>query len=144
MADGLEIGERHGIMQAGRGENWDSMVLSSEGRRLAITSGDGVQIWDLAARTKLAQFRSVNACMAFSPDGKTLVGGTSDGALHLWNVASGSEITTLAALVSSCRAISFSPDGRSLAAAEVANAIKLWVAPDFEETDRPLPQPKRR
>ena len=109
--------------------------------------GDGVQLLNLASRTKLKEFRhrgmSVDP-MAFSPDGKTLVGGTGDGALHLWNVASGSEIAMLAGHVSACRSVSFSPDGRCLATAEVVDTIKLWLAPSFDEIDRPSTAPDKR
>jgi WD40 repeat protein len=52
-----------------------------------------------------------------------------------WIVASGGEITTLPAHVSSCRSISSSSNGHCLATAEVVDPIKLWLAPGFEQTD---------
>jgi WD40 repeat protein len=138
---------RHiGVMRVGAGAQTD--VLALHGQMLAtIGPRHVVQLWDVPSRTKLKDFRqqavSVEA-MAFSPDGKTLVGGTGDGALHLWNVASGSLIATLPVHVSACRAVSFSPDGRCLATADVVDMIRLWTAPSFEEIEGSAPSSGKR
>ncbi|PYJ86528.1 MAG: hypothetical protein DME22_04920 [Verrucomicrobia bacterium] len=132
-------------IRAGRGA--EPGALSFDGRILATISPGGlVKLWDLVSRTQLKEFRFPVGwldSLAFSPGGKTLVGGDIDGK-HFWNVASGNVIATLPAHVSACRSVSFSPDGRCLATAEVVDTIKLWPAPSFDEIKRPSPAAEKR
>jgi WD40 repeat protein len=137
---------RHiGEMRVGAGANAEALALSPDGRFVAAVGPGGVvQLWDLAVRKKLEEFRNPVGWLgplAFAPDGKTLVGGDIDGRLHFWNIASGNVIATLSPHTAGCRAISFSPDGRCLATAEVVDTVRLWPAPPFEEIDRSLPMP---
>jgi WD40 repeat protein len=131
--------QRVGQLQVAPNAGPNALTLSSDGRMLATMGPGGIiQLWDLPSRTRLRDFRHEGVSvepMAFTPDGKTLVGGDIDGSLHFWNVAWGGEIASLPAHVSSIRSVSFSADGRCLATAEVADMIKLWSAPTFEETD---------
>jgi hypothetical protein len=64
-------------------------------------------------------------CLAFSPDGMTLVSGGADQTAKLWNVASGQKIDTLPhkGTVSS---LAFSPDGLTLATATEDSSVTLW------------------
>ena len=52
--------------------------------------------------------------MTFSPDGKTLVVGGSDGKIELWNVFTGENIATFGA-EEGVSSMTFSPDGKTLA-----------------------------
>jgi WD40 repeat protein len=56
-------------------------------------------------------------CVAFSPDGKTLAAGMGSGEVHLFDVASGGQVATLAGHGGTVRWLGFHPDGRSLAVA---------------------------
>ena len=111
------------------------LVYSPDGRFLAAASFDGnVAIWDLATRREphfTSQNRHVN--IAFSPDSKTLAGGSGDDVV-LWNVATGQEILRLA---HPCGFVAFSPNGQILANAGVApgtltSEVSLWLAPRDE------------
>ena len=55
--------------------------------------------------------------MAFARDGKTLVTGSTDGTLIVWDLATGEEVRRYALGVSYPRALALSPDGKTLAAA---------------------------
>ncbi|NCR32919.1 MAG: NACHT domain-containing protein, partial [Microcystis aeruginosa L211-101] len=68
---------------------------------------------------------SVNS-VSFSPDGKTLVSGSDDNTIKLWNVETGQEIRTLKGHYNSVRSVNFSPDGKTLVSGSVDNTIKLW------------------
>ena len=53
---------------------------------------------------------------AFSPDGKTLAMGCSDGTVYLWNVSTGLEMGRLKSRPGRLLKLKFSADGRQLAA----------------------------
>ncbi|MFN9732987.1 MAG: NACHT and WD repeat domain-containing protein, partial [Microcystis sp.] len=62
----------------------------------------------------------------FSPDGKTLVSGSADKTIKLWNVETGQEIRTLKGHDDSVYSVNFSPDGKTLVSGSEDNTIKLW------------------
>ncbi|GBD51975.1 hypothetical protein D3800_02345 [Microcystis aeruginosa NIES-298] len=62
----------------------------------------------------------------FSPDGKTLVSGSWDNTIKLWNVETGQEIRTLKGHDSYVNSVNFSPDGKTLVSGSADNTIKLW------------------
>jgi uncharacterized protein (TIGR03067 family) len=55
--------------------------------------------------------------LAFSPDGRRLAGGASDGAVWIWDASTGKRLLALPGYASSAGAVCFSPDGTLLASA---------------------------
>jgi WD40 repeat protein len=64
--------------------------------------------------------------VAFSPDGKVLAAGASDGEVHLRRVETGDEQTVLRSHENAVAAVAFSPDGRTLATGSYDHAAKIW------------------
>ncbi|MCA2700410.1 MAG: hypothetical protein IM500_08185 [Microcystis sp. M179S2] len=62
----------------------------------------------------------------FSPDGKTLVSGSWDKTIKLWNVETGQEIRTLKGHDNWVNSVNFSPDGKTLVSGSADKTIKLW------------------
>ena len=67
----------------------------------------------------------------FSPDGKTLVSGSYDKTIKLWNVETGQEIRTLKGHDDNVTddyvtSVNFSPDGKTLVSFSSYHTIKLW------------------
>jgi WD40 repeat protein len=73
---------------------------------------------------------NANTCdvwaLAFSPDGKTLAAGRSDGGITLWDVATEKARVTLDAHKRGIHSVAFSPDGKTLASASRDKTIRLW------------------
>jgi hypothetical protein len=65
---------------------------------------------------------------AFSPDGRTIVSGSLDKTLKLWDAATGREIRTLTGHGDAVLAAAFSPDGGTIVSASWDNTLKLWDA----------------
>jgi hypothetical protein len=77
-------------------------------------------------RNRLEGHYSVVNSVNFSPDGKTLVSGSDDNTIKLWNVETGQEIRTLKGHDNSVYSVNFSPDGKTLVSGSWDNTIKLW------------------
>jgi WD40 repeat protein len=67
--------------------------------------------------------------VAFSPDGKTLVSGSWDKTIKLWDVKTGKERATLKGHTEIVWSVAYSPDGKTLASGSYDKTIKLWAAP---------------
>jgi predicted NACHT family NTPase len=64
--------------------------------------------------------------VAFSPDGKLLATGGTDGVVRCWEVTSGRELLTCKGHSNLVRSVAFSPDGKTLATGSGDRTIKLW------------------
>jgi WD40 repeat protein len=64
--------------------------------------------------------------MTFSPDGKLLAIGDSNGEIHLWQVSTFKQVLSLKGHESWVWSVSFSPDGQTLASSSQDCTAKLW------------------
>ena len=64
--------------------------------------------------------------VAISLDGKILATGDSNGAVNLWETASGRELVVCKEHTNWVLAVVFTPDGRTLASGSGDDTIKLW------------------
>src|SRR5271165_6816194 len=73
--------------------------------------------------------------VAFSPHGKTLASGDSNGTIQLWNVATGQQIRPpLNGRAGGVNSVAFSPDGTTLASGS-DNAVQLWNVATGQRTE---------
>jgi hypothetical protein len=67
--------------------------------------------------------------VAFSPDGRRIVSGSSDNTLRLWDAATGKPIgPPLQGHTDPVVSVAFSPDGRRIVSGSDDNTLRLWDA----------------
>ncbi|NEP61611.1 MAG: protein kinase [Symploca sp. SIO2G7] len=76
-------------------------------------------------QTLIGHTNSVNA-VVFSPDGKTLVSGSKDKTINLWDVSTGELLYQGQAHSDSVLSLAISPDGQTLASGSADGTIKIW------------------
>ncbi len=119
------------------GLDWFAVSLRS-GQLVTSGHAERMRIWDLtskAAPRPLGPRESRGPgfnreMLAFSPDGRIIASGNTQGVVVLWDAATGAQLRQLHGLHEGVFAIAFSPDGAFLAAAAgaqgKAGAICLW------------------
>ncbi|MCO5970454.1 WD40 repeat domain-containing serine/threonine protein kinase [Actinoallomurus soli] len=68
--------------------------------------------------------------VAFSADGKILVGGCDDGKVRLWNVATKTDFASLVGHTRSVGPVAISHDGKTIASGSEDSTIRLWNTVD--------------
>ncbi len=105
-----------------------SFAFSSDGTRLASTSGEVVTLWDPATGEPTGVLEGHThwvGAVAFSPDGATLASQAGwDGLVKLWDVETQRTVATIEN-VKGGSAMAFSSDGATLACAS-GYLVKLW------------------
>ncbi len=71
--------------------------------------------------------------VTFSPNGKTMASGYSDGTIRLWDVVSGQETCTLRGHFDLIYFLSYSPDGKTLVSSADDKMTKLWDVQEGRE-----------
>jgi WD40 repeat protein/serine/threonine protein kinase len=129
----------------GPAQNACSVAFSPDGTRVATGSGGGwaprpgvLAVWDAATGRERFTRREREGgieCVAFSPNGQTIVSGDTAGNLIVWDAATGKELFKRTEAGISVLSVAFSPDGRRIAAgygtfqnADVQGRCKLWDA----------------
>ncbi len=62
----------------------------------------------------------------FSPDGKQIVGGASDGVVRLWDAATGKEIRRFEGNQGDLLGVAFAPDGKTVVSAGEDRTVRAW------------------
>jgi len=105
-------------------------VFTPDGRSLVTGSADGWRLWDAATRRQTALAPGAVYSLALSPDGQRLATTAYDlqkpGAITLWDVPGGKQLTVIRGHKDYVTAVAFSPDGKTLATASQDGSVKLW------------------
>ncbi|NUY30844.1 WD40 repeat domain-containing protein [Paraburkholderia sp. JPY303] len=100
-----------------------SIAFNRAGTQLAVSHHGGVTLWaaDTFRGRELA-WRGFHRNVAWSPDGRYLVSGMEENALHGWRLADGADIE-MGGYPGQPRSLSFSADGRFLATSGGMRAV---------------------
>jgi WD40 repeat protein/uncharacterized caspase-like protein len=131
LATGNEVGQVPGL----------ALCWSADGRRLLVQPADGsaVFVWDVASKTRAltlqGDFARIQAA-ATSPDGSFYFTTSDDGAVRLWEAATGRELCQLMSFADGTWIVT-DPEGRFDTNAPDEIRALHWVLPD--DPFRPLP-----
>jgi eukaryotic-like serine/threonine-protein kinase len=104
--------------------------------------------WNIADRLFRGGFLTLKGhkrpvlCLAFSPDGDSIVTGSWDNTLKLWDAIRGQEILTLKGHRDAVACVKFSPDGNWIISGSWDGTVRTWNARTGEEAiliDNPTP-----
>jgi WD40 repeat protein len=135
--DGWSLGVEGRLVDPLTGENSLDLGLTNQhgaafspDGKLFATAGSysGLCVWDRSTGACLNKFHVPRfaSCVAFSPDGKWLAGGSGtqargwggeNGSLNVWDLKTGNPVPTFNMKTISVWGVAFSPDGKRLAAA---------------------------
>jgi WD40 repeat protein len=129
---------------AGNPGRVDHLAWSADGALLALTGfkHDTVRVWDVAAGREQCTFDAIIKgappeprlrSLAFSPDGTTLAGGWTNGAVELWDVTTGTKRATLPGHQAGIVCLGFDREGRRLATGDDNQNIKVWAVSGARE-----------
>jgi WD40 repeat protein len=77
-------------------------------------------------------------CLAWSADGKWLAAGSTLGALHLYDAATGKEHAKIPGIRGQVLGVAWSPDGRWLASSSTDTTVLIWNARRWTKGANPV------
>jgi WD40 repeat protein len=122
-----------------------SLAFDPTGRFLAATGDDPLKsgndllkVWDLTTGAEAFAIEPFDGlgvlfAVAFSPDGRRLVGGGNDQRLKVWDATTGRRIGVIGKHDREIQMLVFSPDGKHLASGSADHTVKLWDATRLDE-----------
>ena len=117
--------------------------LSPDGRSLLVTSVLGVDLIDVATmrrRGALSDTRTIRSFARFTPDGRFIVAGSTDGWARVWSARTLRPVTPrLGRRAGEVLWASISPDGRTLATGTADGVVRLFDLPTHRAIGTPLP-----
>lgn len=114
--------------------HWYVTASSEDGLRYAAARKGSAEaeVLDVDTGAVLAGVETAGdglECLAMSPDGQWLAGGTREGTIELWSTVSGQRLVTLSGHTAPVCELAFSRDGRRLVSAGDNEALRLWALP---------------
>ena len=106
-----------------------SALAVAAGGRLATVGAGRVLLGNLVSAESLALDGAKETkvtCLAFTPDGATLVTGSEAGTLVLWDVATRTPRVTVKGHSGAVRAVASSSDGKTVVSGGADGAVRLW------------------
>lgn len=101
------------------------------------------RLWDVTTGATLVTFAPVTqnntvvsghtnsiTAVAFAPDGATLITGSDDQTVKLWQVSGGAETRTFTGSAARIASVAFSNDGLSVAAGSTDGTVRIWTVAD--------------
>jgi WD40 repeat protein len=121
----------------------DSTMFATGGGRITLEE-ESLKIWDVKSGKLVTNLKlSAVYCLAWTPDGKTLISGLFDSSIRLWNTTTWQQIAVLTGHINVVHDIAISPNGRILASASWDHTARLWNLENGQPIGSPLQHAQR-
>ncbi|KAG1882626.1 quinon protein alcohol dehydrogenase-like superfamily [Suillus subluteus] len=100
-----------------------------------------IKIWDEKTGELVVALKGHTGsvmCLAWTPDGKTLISGSADHSIRTWNTSNWKQIAVLDGHTAHVFGIAISPNGRILASASADKTARLWDLDNNKSISSPL------
>jgi WD40 repeat protein len=117
----------------------DSTMFATGGGRVPLEEEESLKIWDVKSGKFVTNLKlSAVFCLAWTPDGKTLISGLLDFSIRMWNTTTWQQIAVLTGHIGVVNGIAISPNGRILASASWDYTARLWNLENGQPIGSPL------
>jgi WD40 repeat protein len=125
-SSGRELAALHGPRD--RQVEAKQLVADPAGRRVAVTEGSTLHVWDLETRRLVLTLESQGQTwfMSLALTSTLVLTGDSDGTISTWRLAGGERLRTRKAHASEITALCVTPDERLVASASRDTSVRLW------------------
>jgi FOG: WD40 repeat len=115
-------------------ENWRTTFISESQGLVAYGDNSKLSILNVqSADSKEQNMRGVNLKniirVAISPDGTLLAAALEDNSIHIWDLETHEELTSLSGHDKSITDLQFTPDGKLLISTSLDGTLRLWGVP---------------
>jgi WD40 repeat protein len=114
----------------------EAVAIAPDGTWLVTGGGISnlVRLWRTDTESAPVRYLDVSGVLAvaIAPDGTWLATGVLDGAVQLWDVATGDALATLTGHTKPVNALAISPDGSWIASGSSDETVRLWDARSAE------------
>lgn len=118
-----------------------AVALSPDGK--SVVSGPEVTVWDVQTgkpRSRLSRNKLEAYSLVYSDDGRIIAGACGE-SIHLWNAATGDELTMPGGHAKRIWSIDYFADGARLASASGDGSVCVWDLASAREVLRVVPPP---
>jgi serine/threonine protein kinase/WD40 repeat protein len=109
------------------GSEFPAIGFSADGRWLAVTGGNDVQLLDMRIKALVSTIRGpLIQSLAFDPTGPRLLTGATTGDVSVWSIPDGARLRHLRETGEPIDAVAFAHDGKYVAAISRDGAGQVW------------------